>query len=282
MVVKCAWRVTGLWQTNGGMRAKALTIYFVFLCSTVVCAQVGISADEQKLFNLVNQERKKAGLAPLQWSYPLAQSARAHTQLMASRNTLTHQFSGEPALGDRIGATGLRFSGAAENVAEGDIDADTVARLHASLMNSPEHRGNILSAKYNAGALAIIPNGNEMYVTEDFAHTLPVYSEEQFRGGVVTAFNKARRANSLPAVVVRDDAHFHDLACSESQTEQVPQIPNALDIVVFTSSEPEDLPSDMRKAARDPGLHRLSIGACFSPDKQHGYGSFWVVAAFYQ
>lgn len=263
------------------MNAKALIIFFVICLGTGLRAQVGISADEQKLFNLVNQERKRAGLAALQWSYPLAQSARAHTQLMARRSMLSHQFPGEPALGDRVGATGLRFSGAAENVAEGDIEADTVERLHASLMNSPEHRGNILSPNYNAGALAIISSNNLMYVTEDFAHTLPVYSEEQFRGGIVAAFNKARRANSLAAVVVRDDPHFHDLACSESQKEQVPDVPRALDTVVFTSADPEKLPTDMQKAARDPALHGMSIGACFSPDKQHGYGNFWVVVAFY-
>lgn len=274
--------MTWLWQTNGGMNAKALIIFLVVCLSTGLRAQVGISADEQKLFNLVNQERKKAGLATLQWSYPLAQSARAHTQLMAMRSTLTHQFPGEPALGDRVGATGLRFSGAAENVAEGDIEADTVERLHASLMNSPEHRGNILSPNYNAGAFAIISSNNLMYVTEDFAHTLPVYSEEQFRGAVVTAFNEARQANNLPAVEVPDNPRFHDLACSESGKERVPKLPKALDIVVFTSSEPEKLPSDMQTAARDPRLRRMGIGACFSPDKKHGYGNFWIVAAFFQ
>ena len=264
------------------MRATALIIFFVICLGTGLRAQVGISTDEQKLFNLVNQERKKAGLPPFQWNYLLAQSARAHSQLMAKRKVLTHQFSGEPALGDRVGATGLRFSGAAENVAAGDIAEDTVARVHASLINSAEHRGNILNANYNVAGLAIVSNDNDVYVTEDFAHTLPVYSEEQFRRAVVAAFNKAREANSLAAVVVRDDPHFHDLACSESQKEQIPAgLPNALDIVVFTSSEPEKLPSDMQKAARDPGLHHLSIGTCFSPDKQHGYGNFWVVVALY-
>lgn len=248
-----------------------------------MCAQVGLSPDEQKLFNLINQERKKAGLAQFQWDYHLAESARTHTQLMAERKVLTHQFANELALGERLGATGARFDGAAENVAQGDVAGDTVTNLHSSLMNSPEHRGNILHSKYNAVGLAIISRAGEMYVTEDFAHILPAYSEAQFRNAVIAAFNRARQASSLPPMIVLNDPQIHDLACAQHDEPQIPQafFPTALDKVVFTSSDPDKLPSSMQKAVLDPALHHLSLGACFHPDKQHGYANFWVIAAFY-
>lgn len=265
------------------MTLRLFSIFLAVCLSALLHAQVGLSSGEQKLFNLLNQERKKAGLPQFRWDYHLAESARAHTELMAQRNVLTHQFPGEAVLGERIGATGARFNGAAENVAQGDIGGDTVGLIHTSLMNSPEHRGNILSPKYNAVGLAIVSQDNEMYVTEDFSHSLPAYSDGQFRDAVIAAFNKARQENQLPAVAIRDNPQIHDLACSEYDKPEIPQgLSNALDTVVFTSSEPEKLPSDMQTPARDPALHRMSIGVCFHPDQQHGYANFWVVAAFYQ
>lgn len=264
------------------MSLRLPTIVVWLLWSMALSAQVGLSPDESRLFNLVNQERKKAGLPQFQWDYHLAEAARTHTQLMSAREELTHQLSGEPVLGDRIGAAGARFDGAAENVAEGDVAADTVEVLHGSLMNSPGHRANLLSPKYNAIGLAIVSRDGATYVTEDFAHTVTTYSDEQFRAAIIAAFNKARQANSLPAIAIREDSRIHDFACSESDPPQFPSgFSGALNEVVFTSSEPEKLPPDMQKAARNASLHKVSLGACFHPDKQHGYANFWVIAAFY-
>ncbi len=264
------------------MNLKLATIFVWLLWSTAVCAQVGLSSEEQKIFNLVNQERRQAGLPPFQWNYHLAEAARGHTQLMAQRKVLTHQFASEDPLGDRIGATGLRFSGAAENVAQADTKGDIATTLHLALMSSPPHRGNILSPKYNALGLAIVSKGDDAFVTEDFANVLPAYSEEQFRDGVITAFNKARQTHRVPAIRVGDDARVRTLACSQSGKPQIPDgFANALEVVAFTSSDPAELPADMQKLVDDAGLHRMNVAACFRPDKQHGYGNFWVVAAFY-
>src|SRR5579863_132761 len=131
------------------MNSRALIFCLVVCLGTAASAQVGLSPDELKLFNLVNQERKNAGLPRFQWDYHLAESARSHTQLMAVRNVLTHQLPGEAAMAERIAAAGTRFNSAAENVAQGDVAGDVVEVLHGSLMNSPEHRANLLSPNYN-------------------------------------------------------------------------------------------------------------------------------------
>jgi len=261
-------------------KIRILTIHFALLWSSMLFAQVGLSSNELKLFNLLNQERAKAGQPKLQWDYHLAEAARAHAQLLANRRALSHQFLGEAALGERIGATSLRFNAAAENVGEGDA----VEKIHQGLMNSPEHRANILSPKYNAIGLAIVAKDDELYVTQDFANVLPTYSEQQFRDAVAAAFNKARRTNSIAAVTVRADAQLHDIACSENDKagDIIHQFPQAESLVVFTSSVPDNLPSGMQKVAADATVHRMNIGACFRPGKEHGYGSFRVVAAFYQ
>ena len=261
------------------MKKTTLLVCLTVCWTSVVFGQVGLSANELNLFKLLNQERVKAGQPKLQWDYHLAQAAREHTQLLANRHALSHQFLGEAMLGDRIGATGLRFNSAAENVAEGD----TVENIHDALMKSPEHRANILSPKYNAIGFAIIAKDDELYVTQDFANVLPAYSEQQFRAAVAAAFNKARQTNGIASVAVRVDAQLHDIACSENNKagDIIHEFPQAQTLVVFTSSVPDSLPSGMQKVAADATAHRMNIGACFRPGKEHGYGSFRIVAVFY-
>lgn len=257
---------------------NTLLVLFLF-CLKLASAQVGLSSSELELFNLLNQERTKAGLPKFQWNYQLAESARAHTQLLAKHEDLSHQFPGEAVLGDRIGATGLRYDVAAENVAA----ASSVQDIHSGLMGSPQHRANILSPKYNSVGLAIIPRNGDLYVTEDFAHTLPSYTEEQFRQAVVAAFNKQREANEIASVNASVNPRLHEIACSDSNDVQhiIEGLPGALTLVLFTSATPEKLSPSMEKAAMDKSFHRMYIGVCFKPDKEHGSGSFRILAAFY-
>ncbi|HKD13413.1 MAG TPA: CAP domain-containing protein [Candidatus Angelobacter sp.] len=261
------------------MRPRALVIYLAFLWSSVVFAQVGLSSDELKLFNLLNEERSKAGLPEFQWNYHLAESARKHTQVQASDKTLSHHLPGELVLGDRIGGTGLRFDLAAENVAFGS----TVQGVHEGLMDSAKHRANILSTKYNAVGLAVIPAEDGLYVTQDFAHTVPTYGEEQFRDAVIAAFNQARHSHRLGAMPARVEPRLHDLACSDHNDAQqmLRAFPTAVNLILFTSSEPENLSASMQKIAADGSLRRMDIGVCFKPSKEHGYASFRVIAVFY-
>jgi uncharacterized protein YkwD len=264
------------------MRFRISIIYLILCLSSMVRTQVGLSADEAKLFHLLNEERKKAALPLFQWNYHLAQAARDHTKWMVERKTLSHRFSGEPELSERAGAAGARFDSAAENVANGELSADTVGDVHGSLMYSPGHRANILNRQYNEVGLAVVTSEGQMYVTEDFAHTFPTYTEKEFREGVIAAFNKARQARKLPIVTVIDNPRMHELACAENDKPLLPHLsPPVLDEIVFTSFDPAQLPGEMQRAVGDPGLHRLSLGTCFHPDKQHGFASFWVVAAFY-
>lgn len=271
-------RLRRVWKR---MNAKAFAICLLMYLSATACAQVGLSPGEWKMFNLVNQERKKVGLPQLQWDYHLAESARIHAELMAERSLFTHQLPGEAASNDRMGAAGARFDESGENIALGDVAPDVVEVLHGSLMNSPGHRANILSSTYNAVGLAIVAHKGQTFVTEDFAHTVATYSDEQFRTALIAAFNKARQASGLPAVTVKEDSSIHDLACSESDRARMPRgAPGSLEIV-FTSSQPDKLSSEMQKITRDALWHQMSIGTCFHPDQEHGYANFWVIVEFY-
>jgi len=241
--------------------------------------QAGHSSGEIKLFHLLNQERASAGLPEFEWDSHLADSARAHTQIQAAHNNLSHQLPGEAVLGDRIAATGLRFDVVAENVAVGG----SVEEIHQGFMDSPKHRSNILSPRYNAVGLSIVSGRDGLYVTEDFAHKLPNYSEDEFRDALIAAFNKERQSNRLALIPVHPDAQLRDMACSESNNAQtmLGKLPGAMDLVIFTSAVPEALSTNMKKTAADRSVHRMELGVCFRPSKDRGYASFRVVAAFY-
>lgn len=255
----------------------AVTVCFALHSSSAV--QRDISRPEQRLFDLVNQERQRAGLFKLEWDDHLADAARAHSRLLAQNQDLSHQFEGESPLQQRAGATGARFSAVAENVAS----APAVDVAHTSLMKSPGHRANILNSSYNAVGIAIVERSHQLYVTQDFARAVQVYSEAQFSEAIVGAFNHARRARGAPQIEVVFDPRLKKAACSEDTGAQnlLEKLPGATDLAVFTASEPGQLPDHVQKSASDKTVRRMNIGVCFHAGGKTGFSRFWVVVAFF-
>lgn len=266
------------------IRSASLFKFFLWLvaCSIMLSAAMqaaSLSGQQRQLLDLVNAERLRAGLSQLQWDDHLAQAARLHTQRMADRRALSHQFSGEPALPDRAGSAGAHFNSVAENVAY----AGTVDELHNNLMHSLHHRANILDPKSNAIGIAFAERDGELYVTEDFAHVLADVSDNQFQSRLIAAFNRFRASRGLAPVSVHSDAKLEKAACNANLQPRsiLRQLPGATNLTMFTASQPDDLPSNMQEAAADGRLRRMSIGVCFKPDHKGGFSSYWVAAAFY-
>jgi len=244
-----------------------------------ISAHAGPSQREQQLFDLVNHEREKAGLSKLEWSDRLAQAAVAHSKLLAENRDLSHQFSGEPNLQERVGATGLRFNSVAENVAA----APDVNTAHAALMKSSGHRANILHQDYNAIGISIVERDHELYVTQDFAHTLVSYTEKQFRDAIVSGFNQARRTRGLRPVDVMIDPRLKKAACAQEMNTHalIQNTPGATGLLVFSQSEIGALPDDLKKFTEDKAVERMNIGVCLQTGGKTGFSKFWVVAAFF-
>ncbi|HEX4605235.1 MAG TPA: CAP domain-containing protein [Candidatus Angelobacter sp.] len=259
-------------------RSIVALIYFCF--TAAILAHAGPTQREQQLFDLVNREREKAGLNKLEWSDRLAEAALYHSRLLAENQDLSHQFPGEATLQQRVGATGLRFNSVAENVAE----APDVETAHNGLMHSPGHRANILHQEYNALGISIVEHGRQLFVTQDFGHTLVSYTEKQFRDAVITGFNQARRARSLRPVDVIVDPRLRKSACAQDlNTDKMIQgLPGAAGLVVFSLSEPGSLPDDLRKLAADKTVERMNIGVCLQTGGKNGFSKFWVVTAFFR
>jgi len=114
------------------------------------------SAAEQSVFDLVNQEREKAGVGPLSWCDGLAELAKAHSNDMCDRGFFSHVNPEGEGPGDRASAGHAGsytftpvypnpYFGLGENIAMGQT---TAAQVMDDWMNSPGHRANILKGGY--------------------------------------------------------------------------------------------------------------------------------------
>lgn len=260
-------------------------IFFLLLVACIAAAQGWGAAGgskpsnaEQRIFYLLNQERQLAGLAKLEWNEQAARAARAHATLLAEHGELSHQFAGERSLRERLASTTLRFTSAAENVAL----ADNADEAHLALMYSPGHRENILSENYSAAGVGVVEHAGRLYVTQDFVRVVPIYGEDEFRSAFVKAFNRARAAKGMTAILAQTAPDLHEAACStRGDAVALPaRIGFAGELVVFTLSDPAQVPAEVLKRAYAGRFSRMNIGVCFRPDAEHGNGNFWVVAAF--
>jgi uncharacterized protein YkwD len=149
----------------------------VLLCGLTVLAAIGATsrasaADEynetaeSQLVQLINLVRGQHGLPPLQEDARLQAAARTHTQLMASRKTLSHQLPGEAALAKRLALSDAYFYTAGETAAYNR----TPAAAQESFMHSPPHRTIILDPRYDSVGVGVVAGDGVVWVTEDFAH----------------------------------------------------------------------------------------------------------------
>ncbi len=114
-----------------------------------------LSADENKMLELMNAERKKAGLKPLENDMRLVDLSRKKSKDMIDKNYFGHT---SPTYGtpfDALKNNGITYRYAGENLA----GAPTVERAHTGLMNSPGHRANILNPNFTHIGIGIVDGG---------------------------------------------------------------------------------------------------------------------------
>lgn len=97
--------------------------------------------DATKIEELVNQERIKAGLAPLVHNDLLKQSACAKADDMIAKDYWEHVSPDGITPRDWIIATGYAYDSIGENLAEGFVSDEA---LVAGWVKSPSHKENIL------------------------------------------------------------------------------------------------------------------------------------------
>ena len=114
-----------------------------------------LTSEELQMFDLLNEERVKMGLNELKIHEGLVKLARLKSKDMIDRGYFAHQSPTYGSPFDMMRDGGISFSYAGENLA----GASAVSRAHASLMNSPGHRANILNADYTHVGIGIVDGG---------------------------------------------------------------------------------------------------------------------------
>jgi uncharacterized protein YkwD len=132
---------------------------------TTTPTTTGLSADESLMLSMVNQERVKAGLPPYSVDMGLVNLARQKSQDMVQNNYFNHT---SPTYGSaydmekKAGVT-ARVMGA-ENIAK----AATTERAHQLLMNSSDHKANILNPLHDIIGIDIAKTSSGVTVTQLF------------------------------------------------------------------------------------------------------------------
>ena len=239
------------------------------------------SSAQSEVLRLLNQARAEHGLTQLVYDSNLAAAAQKHTELMGQRHELSHQFSGELALVNRLADAGVHLDSAAENVAE----SDSAQNAHTEWMLSPGHRANILNPAYNAVGIGIVSAGDSRYFfTEDFAHRVPVFTADQLSTKILGELNQLRAQAKLPALQSVPISMLQHEACREDVNARgIGQAyASAGWVVVFTASDPDYLAADMKKIARKSEAHGIALGVCYPESDRGGFAQFRVVAVFFR
>jgi uncharacterized protein YkwD len=235
---------------------------------------------EHQLLEMANAERAKAGLAPVKIDEGLVHAARAHAAEMASQNQLSHQFSGEPSLPQRLAASStLRLEREGENVAL----AANPDQAHQALMSSPPHRDNLLSPNFNVAGFGVFRRGHLLYVAQDFGSSLPSYSVRQAQELVSASVEQLRAQAKLPRLQRVENGSTQTSACAMAQADSLSASapPPGTYMLRYTSITPEALPSNISKVIAARGLHTYSAGTCYARTQKYPSGAYWVVLVFY-
>jgi uncharacterized YkwD family protein len=122
-----------------------------------------LSAYEQKVVDLTNQERAKNGLAALKVDVTLSKMAHEKSRDMSANGYFSHTSPTYGSPFDMMKKYGITYRYAGENIAMGQRTPEEVVK---AWMNSEGHRKNILSPNYNYIGVGYVSQGN--YWTHEF------------------------------------------------------------------------------------------------------------------
>ncbi|WP_066049568.1 CAP domain-containing protein [Robertmurraya korlensis] len=122
-----------------------------------------LSAYEQKVVELTNQERSKYGLAALKADTALSKVAREKSLDMSNNGYFSHASPTYGSPFDMMKQFGISYQYAGENIAMGQRSPEEVVQ---AWMNSEGHRKNILNGNFNYIGVGYVESGN--YWTQMF------------------------------------------------------------------------------------------------------------------
>ena len=113
---------------------------------------VELTKDEKETIDLINEERKKAGLSVLNIDKEVQNIARVKAKDMVNNDYFSHNSPSYGSPFDMLKTYGVSYKLAGENIAGNSTNSGAVN----AWMNSPGHKANILNEGYNYTGLAVV------------------------------------------------------------------------------------------------------------------------------
>jgi uncharacterized protein YkwD len=163
---------------------------------------LGESEVVERLLELVNTDRVRAGLTPLALDAGLSAIALAHSQDMNAHGFVGHTSPTTGSAKERVERAGVRTNVVLENIGRG-YGPDEV---HRGLMDSPGHRGNVLSADATHVGIGVVRESEDdraaYLVTEVFVRRAVPIDVDDAPDALLDLINAERvRHGARPLVV---------------------------------------------------------------------------------
>ena len=124
-----------------------------------------MSSEQRQALKLLNDDRKKRNLAPLQFNPQLANLAESYARDMIDRDFFSHRNPEGQSPFERMQEKQITFNYAGENIAFND----SVYSAQQAFMHSPTHKANILSPNYTQVGIGIVKSSTgRIYVVQEF------------------------------------------------------------------------------------------------------------------
>lgn len=200
------------------MKKLALILMTMLIVLFALTGNVGAAVSgepelEQQMLELVNNERVKAGLKPLEMDNKLLELARLKSQDMIDKNYFSHT---SPTYGDPFTMMknfGVEYWMAGENLAGNS----SLTSAHKALMNSPGHKANILKPEFTHIGIGVVKGGpygmmiTQMFIKSRNEVSTPDTGDLNLIQPVVPSHNQNTGNKDLKIVLKNKEVSFPDI-----------------------------------------------------------------------
>jgi uncharacterized protein YkwD len=235
---------------------------------------------EQDLFNLVNTERQKLGLAVVRFSPPLSFLARKHSQNMALRGDISHLSTSGETYSERLVEGGFYFIKNGENVAYSQTFIPEF--IHQGFMDIPGHRANVLDPDFDELGIGVVfKEDNGYYVTQDFIRALAPKGRIEAEAEVEENINRIRQVYSLPPILFLAEANrfAQQYSINKAEDRSPPPIPSHFgETHLFSIRTPsfEYVYSKYKDKLLDKNYETAGLGIDFSRNEKSPGGAYFI------
>ncbi len=157
-------------EDSGINRKRIVTNDNVKTVSSAKPAASKILELEKLTFAMINEERAKIGLSPLNWSDEVGKVARLHSENMVKFNFFSHTGIDGKKVNDRADSFGItKWTALGENIAYNRGYKNPLECAVEKWMQSPSHRENLLDKRWRESAIGIaVTDDGTYYFTQVF------------------------------------------------------------------------------------------------------------------